>query len=97
MPTTSQLSEAERARRREWTHNARGAVAHGETFEAHAKRREEKADDWARWFRQKMDAGGVIDPVVLLPDAFARLEQLAEDRVAAAVRELKTTLKGALK
>src|SRR5262245_25991310 len=96
MTTTSSTDPAERARRTEWARDMRGAVAHGESFEAHAKRREEKADDWARWFRQKMDAGGLADPTVLLPDAFARLEQLAEDRVAAAVKEFKGALRKAI-
>jgi hypothetical protein len=33
----------------------------------------------------------------VLPDALARLEQIGEDQIAAAVRELKTALMGALK
>jgi hypothetical protein len=44
-----------------------------------------------------MDDAGCANPTEILPDAFARLEQLAEDRVAAAVREIKKTLKDALK
>jgi hypothetical protein len=97
MTTTAPIDEAERARRREIVRDMKGAVAQRQTFETHAQQREAKADDWARWFRHKMDACGVADPIVLLPDALARLEQLAEDRVAAAVRDLKAALKGALK
>jgi hypothetical protein len=43
-----------------------------------------------------MDDGGLVDPLALLPDALARLEQLNEDRVAAAIREYKVRLKKAL-
>jgi hypothetical protein len=97
MTTTSPIDPAERARRAEMIRDWKGAVAHRETFEVHAKKREDKADSWAGWFRRKMDEGGITDPVVLLPDAFARLEQLAEDRIAAAMNEFKTVLRGALK
>src|SRR5262249_39556843 len=95
-PMTTTTDEAERARRAEIVRDMKGAAAQRETFEVHAKKREEKADDWARWFRQKMDEGGIADPTVLLPDAFARLEQLVEDRIAAAIRDLKGSLKKAL-
>jgi hypothetical protein len=96
MKTTSPMDEAERHRRAELVRDMKGAVAQHQTFEAHAQQREAKADEWARWFRQKMDAGGLADPVQLLPDACAQLEQLAEDRIAAALRELKTAIKGVL-
>jgi hypothetical protein len=36
------------------------------------------------------DDGGLTDPVQLLPEAFARLEQIAEDSTAAAIREFNT-------
>lgn len=90
------IDEAERARRAEYVRDTKAALDKGETFEQRSLRREKMADEWARWFRQKMDAGSVADPVVLLPDACARLEQLAEDRIAAAVRDLKATLRKAL-
>jgi hypothetical protein len=43
-----------------------------------------------------MDASRCADPVELLPDAFARLEQLAEDRIAASVKEFKDVLRKAI-
>jgi hypothetical protein len=43
-----------------------------------------------------MDHKGCTAPE-LLPDAFARLEQIAEDRVAAAVRDIKKSLRDALR
>jgi hypothetical protein len=36
-----------------------------------------------------MDEGHHVDPAEVLPDAFARLEQLNEDYVAAAIHEFK--------
>ena len=39
----------------------------------------------------------ITDPAELLPNAFARLEQINEDHVAAAIREFKTSLMKVLK
>jgi len=44
-----------------------------------------------------MDSTNCSDPVELLPDALAKLEQLIDDRVTAAINEVKTALRGALK
>jgi hypothetical protein len=93
---TTTNDDAERARRTEIIRDTKAALAHGETFEGRAKRREEKADDWSRWFRHRMDAGDIADPVQLLPDAFARLELLAEDRVVAAMKGLKAEFRKAV-
>jgi hypothetical protein len=97
MATTAQKDANEQARRREFMRDTKGALAQGQSFEKHAKNREDKADEWSNWFRRKMDEGGINDPVQLLPDAFARLEQLAEDKAAAAVKELKAQLREVLK
>jgi hypothetical protein len=97
MMTTSPIDEAERARRTEWMRDLRAATAQHESLESRTTRREQMADDWSRWFHHRMDATGLADPVQLLPDACARLQQQAEDRIAAAVEELKATLRGALK
>jgi hypothetical protein len=89
---TAIISEAERARRAEFARDARAAAQKGETLEQRIKKREEKADAWAQWFRRTMDNKRCTDPVELLPDACARLEQIVDDRVAAAVAELKAVL-----
>ena len=62
-----------------------------------AKRREDKADGWGRWIRTKMADAGSSDPLELLPEICARLDQLSEFRTAAAVQKLKKSLKDALK
>jgi hypothetical protein len=97
MTTTSPIDEAERARRTEFVRDTKAALAQDETLEARTKRREEKADEWARWFRQNMEAAGCSDPGQILPDALARLEQITNDQIVAAVHELKTAMRGALK
>jgi hypothetical protein len=94
---TAIISEAERARRAEIMRDTRAALQQGESLEKRTKKREEKADAWAHWFRRSMDNKRCTDPVELLPDACARLEQIVDDRVAAAVAELKAALKGALR
>jgi hypothetical protein len=44
-----------------------------------------------------MEAAGCSDPGQILPDALARLEQITNDQIVAAVHELKTAVRGALK
>jgi hypothetical protein len=78
------VDEAERSRRTEFVREARAAAYQGINPEARTQKREEKADAWSQWFRQKMDHNDCADPVELLPDAFARLEQLSEDYTLAA-------------
>jgi hypothetical protein len=96
MPTTN-FTTAERIRRSEYVRDSRAALARGESLEDRSKQREEFANRWAAWFRQRMDQAGCDDPTELLPDAMARLEQIIDDRVAIGIKELKTAMKGALK
>jgi hypothetical protein len=91
------IDEAERARRREFVDDSMGAVLANETFEQRTKRREKVADDWAQWFRRKMSEGGYRDPVQSLPDAFARLEFMMQDKINSAVADLKKSLLETLK
>jgi hypothetical protein len=90
-------NEAERNRRAEFVREARAACCQGTTPEARTQKREDKADEWARWLHQKMDNHGCLDPVELLPDILAKVDQTIDDRVAAAIAEVKATLSGALK
>jgi hypothetical protein len=43
-----------------------------------------------------MDGAGCSDPGQVLPDALARLQQLAADQTAAAIAELKANLRKAI-
>jgi hypothetical protein len=94
---TAAPNAAERARRTEYVRETKTALQNNETIDQRTRKREGKADEWSRWFRQKMDSTGCADPAEILPDALARLEQLAEDHAAAAVREIKAALTKALK
>jgi hypothetical protein len=95
--TTTTILPNERSRRSEFLREVRAANLTGSTTEHRAQNRELKVTKWAEWFRQEMDAADCNDPVKVLPEAFARLEQLAEDHAAASVREIKNTLMRAFK
>jgi len=93
---TAVPTEVERARRTAYVRESKAAFAQGVTLQR-ARDREAKADEWTHWFRQKMDVGDCTDAAELLPDAFAKLDQLIDDRVAVAINEFKTAVRGALK
>ena len=95
--STTNIDTAELVRRLEYRRNSLGALAHGESLESRTKRREEYANEWAAWFRQRMDSAEVDDPVSLLPDAMARLQEIADDRAIAAINKLKKALTEVLK
>jgi hypothetical protein len=92
----NQISAQERFRRSETVRDTRAALAQNQSVEARLKTRADKADAWTAWFRHKLDASQCRDPMELLPEALALLEQLADDRVTAAVNEIKATLRKAL-
>jgi hypothetical protein len=91
------LSTSERIRRAEIRRDDLGALARGVSLEQRTKQREEFANEWAAWLRMRMDNAECDDPVALLPDALARVQQLAEDAAFAAIKDLKKGLMGALK
>jgi hypothetical protein len=95
--TTSTISEAERARRRELVRDSKAALEQGELLEARTQKREDLAVEWSRWFRRKMDEAASSNPLEFLPDALAQLEQNAKDQAAAAVAELKKSLREVLR
>jgi hypothetical protein len=96
MTSANPDTAALRQRRIDEARAAARAALSGELPEKRIRSLETKADAWARWFRNKMDDGGVGDPLTVLPDALARLEQLNEDHVAAAIRKFKTAMKRAM-
>jgi hypothetical protein len=72
------------------------AAVSGRTVAQRTADRDALADRWADWLHREMTIRNVDDPVALLPDALARLQQAAEDQTAAAIRRLKTDLRKAL-
>jgi hypothetical protein len=91
------LSTSERIRRSELRRDNLGALARGVSLERRTEERERYASEWAAWLRSKMDACDCDDPTAVLPDALARVQQLAEDSALAAIKDLKKALMGALK
>jgi hypothetical protein len=71
------------------------AALNGESSEERTRKREARADDWARWLRHRMD-DKCCTAEELLPDILAKMDQTIDDRVAAAIRQLKGTLRKAL-
>jgi hypothetical protein len=97
MTVPNAAPDAEQARRTEFVREAKAACANGETIDKRVKRREDRADEWAGWLRRKMNDAGCTDPVELMPDILAKLDIIIDDRVGAAIREIKATLIKALK
>jgi hypothetical protein len=95
-PPNRPLSTSERIERREYARDNIAALARGMPLEKRSTEREDLANMWAGWFRQRMDSAD-CEPDALLPDAFARLEQMIDDRIAVAFKQFKTELKGVLK
>jgi hypothetical protein len=96
-PPNAAADAAERARRTEFVRETKAAIQNGETLEQRTRKYEDAAVEWSHWVREKMKRAGAEDPVELLPDILARIDQTIDDRVAAALRELKASLTGALK
>jgi hypothetical protein len=97
MPATTNSAErAAQLRRAESLRDLRGASARGESLEQRSARGEQLADQWTAWFHREMKIRGCSDPTQLLPDLAARIEQVIDDRVAMAVKQLKATLRKAL-
>jgi len=93
---TAILGEAERHRRAEIIRDSRAALQQGETFDNPGEPREQTADRWLSWWQHEMVLRNCHDPAELLPDACARLEQIVDDRVAAAVAEECASLRAEL-
>jgi hypothetical protein len=94
MSTTQ--TEAERIRRREYVRDMRAANQRGISVEAREKQRADSAAAWTAWLHRRMDESGCTDPVELLPEIIARIEQTIDDKVAAAVAGIKQTLRKAM-
>jgi hypothetical protein len=73
------------------------AALSGQTVAQREKARAARADGWASWWKREMEISNSVDPAELLPEAFARIEQIVEDRIVSAVRQLKSELRKALK
>jgi hypothetical protein len=94
--STPDTADNERRAQIERVKEAGFAAVSGRTVAQREKARATKADEWAGWWHREMEIHNSSNPVELLPDAFARLEQLAEDKALFAVRQLRSDLRKAL-
>src|SRR5262245_15887612 len=81
------LSDAERARRRQVVSDGKAACALGVTRVACLAARQTAIESWTTTIRARMAECGARDPVEILPELLARLEEHAvgEARTAARV------------
>jgi hypothetical protein len=82
---TKAISETERARRQQLVINSRAALALGVSLEACLAARKAAIEQWTAIIRGQMSEHGVSDPVAVLPEILARLEEhaIGEARTAA--------------
>src|SRR5262245_3192499 len=90
MTAMTTIDEAERAPGLSWPVIQGAANAQGETLKVRSKNASRRQTSGAR-VQQKMDSWVPIQ-VALVPDAFARLEQLTIDQAAVVVNEIKTAM-----
>jgi hypothetical protein len=91
----------EQVRRRELIRDMRAASAQGQELEEYRAKRDQAITEWAAWFHATMDQCHATDPVELLPQALALLQEraVAEARAAAkaaAQTEVRRMLKKAI-
>jgi hypothetical protein len=81
------LSESERRRRQQFVVDGRAAAALGISMEALGTARKAVIANWTTLIRARMDECGAVDPVEILPELLARLEEhaIGEARAAAKV------------
>jgi hypothetical protein len=84
----------EQVRRREFVRDMRAASAQGEELEEYRAKRDQVAAEWAAWFREAMDQHQAEDPVEVLPQALALLQERA---IAAARTAARTAARDEVK
>lgn len=91
----SNFSEARtRGERIDNMENARRALRSGTRISERSEAREKLADAWCRWFHRKAEQGN--DPISVLPDLAAELEQRAIDAARSEILALESRLRKAL-
>jgi hypothetical protein len=83
---TKAISEDERARRRHYVIDSRAAVGLGLSLEQCLTARKAVIANWTTLIRAQMQEHNVNDPVEILPELLARLEEHAVGEARAAAR-----------
>jgi hypothetical protein len=78
------LTESERVRRRELNADTRAALALGLSLDEYRQRRDFEVEAWCTFLRTEMDRLRCDDPVEILPQLAARIEE----RSTAAARKI---------
>ncbi len=80
------LTETERVRRREHLRDSKAALTLGLSLSAYTAQRDALTCDWVEFFHSEMDKLQVDDPMQVVPQALARLQErvVAEARSTAA-------------
>jgi hypothetical protein len=95
MPTLDAADNEQRARISSMKEAGRAALS-GQTVAQRNRTRNARASEWSRWLRKEMEGHGCEDPAEVLPAALAHLQQIVDDTVIAAVRQLRSDLRKAL-
>jgi hypothetical protein len=74
---TEGLTEIERMRRREMTRDTKAALKQGMSLDQYLIGRNQAVDEWTRWFHAEMDNHRATDPIEVLPQALARVQEHA--------------------
>jgi hypothetical protein len=84
----------EQVRRRELIRDTRAASEQGQELEEYRAKRDQAIAEWAAWFHAEMDKCHATDPVEVLPQALALLQERAN---AAARTAAKTAARDEVK
>jgi hypothetical protein len=92
------IDAGEQVRRREFVRDMKAASAQGQELEEYRAKRDQAADEWAAWFHEAMDQYQANDPVEVLPQALALLQERAIAEARAAAKEAaQATVKAMLR
>jgi hypothetical protein len=80
------LSEAERERRQQFVIDGKAASALGISMEALGTARKAVIANWTTLIRARMDECGAADPVEILPELLARVQEQAIGEARAAAK-----------
>ena len=94
--TTPDTADNDRRARIRSVKEAGWATLSGQTVAQRDQIRNTRASAWSKWLRKEMEGHGCEDPAEVLPAALAHLQQIVDDTVIAAVRQLRSDLRKAL-
>jgi hypothetical protein len=92
------LTETERVRRQQYVNDVRLASQQGKSFEEYNAERDQLIDEWTSWLRAEMGKCKAEDPVMVMPQALAKLEmQVVSEARQAAETATKNAIRNVLR